>query len=49
MSSSPPNNLDQVVAWIRVFIQENSNAIQFLRNDVDSLKDQMKGEDNVDI
>ena len=49
MSSVPPNNLDQVIAWIRVFIQENSNSLQLLQNEVKALKEQVKRSEDVDL
>ena len=49
MSAIPPNNLDQVIAWIRIFIQENEGKFQALKSDLKDLATKFKHEDDEDV
>lgn len=45
MHSIPPNNLDQLIAWVRVFSQQTTTALHGLRKEISMLKKALKGED----
>ena len=45
MHSIPPNNLDQLIAWIHVFSEQTTTALHGLRKEIGILKKALKGED----
>ena len=44
MNTTPPNNLDQMIAWIRVFAEQTSTKIQGLQKNLQELKETLKKE-----
>jgi hypothetical protein len=34
MNTIPPNNLDQLIAWIRVFAEETKSQLQNIKKDL---------------
>ena len=44
MNTIPPNNLEQLVAWIRVFAEEANMQIQGLQKTVQELKESLEKE-----
>ena len=44
MNTIPPNNLEQLVAWIRVFAEEANTQIQSLHKTVQELKESLEKE-----
>ena len=44
MNTIPPNNLEQLVAWIRVFAEEANTQIQGLQKTVQEIKESLEKE-----
>lgn len=42
MHSIPPNNLDQLIAWIRVFSEETKVQIQGLQKTLQEMREKEK-------
>ncbi len=42
MSAIPPNNLEQLVAWIRLFAEESLQRFQKLEKSFKEVKDSLK-------
>jgi|DEB0MinimDraft_10_1074344.scaffolds.fasta_scaffold16409_3 hypothetical protein len=42
MHSIPPNNLDQLIAWIRLFAQETNAKLQDLQKTLQELREKEK-------
>ncbi len=34
MNTIPPNNLDQLIAWIRIFAEETKSQLQNIKKDL---------------
>ena len=46
MSAIPPNNLDQLIAWVRVFTEEVSNRFDSIEQGVKSLSRKLRRLEN---
>ena len=44
MNTIPPNNLDQLIAWIRVFAEETKVQIQGLQKTLQELRETLDKE-----
>jgi len=44
MSAIPPNNLDHLIAWIRLFAEDISSKIQEIQRTLKALQDRSKEE-----
>ena len=44
MNTIPPNNLDQLIAWIRLFAQETNVKLQGLQKNLQELRETLKKE-----
>lgn len=44
MNTIPPNNLDQLIAWIRVFAEQTNVQLQGLQKTLLELRDTLKKE-----
>ena len=42
MKAIPPNNLEQLVAWIRLFAEDVSNKIRELQNTIKTLEKKLE-------
>jgi hypothetical protein len=42
MNTIPPNNLDQLIAWIRVFAEETKSQLQNIKQDLLKLQNASK-------
>ena len=42
MNTIPPNNLDQLIAWIRLFAQETNVKLQGLQKNIQEIKDALE-------
>ena len=48
MKAIPPNNLEQLVAWIRLFAEDVSNKIRELQNALSNLQESLRNEKTID-
>lgn len=46
MTAIPPNNLEQLVAWIRLFAEENMQRFQKLEKSFKEVKEFLKQKDD---
>jgi len=44
MNTIPPNNLDQLIAWIRLFAQETNVKLQGLQKTLQELRETLEKE-----
>ena len=44
MNTIPPNNLEQLVAWIRIFAEEANTQIQGLQKNLQGLRETLEKE-----
>ena len=45
MNTIPPNNLDQLIAWIRIFAEETKIQIQGLKKTLQELRETLEKEE----